>query len=367
MKKAVKIIGKALLIVLALILIFVLAVFTYNSIKKSKEHKLLKTAGYENLVSIGDYSLNVKISGSEKPKHNIVCIAGMDVADFSVSLSKVTSELSKENKVIFIDRAGYGLSDDTFKNQDIDRIVNDYRNALQNANIPAPYVLICHSLGGVYTTYWECTYPDEIEAVIYLDPTNILNLDEFTDDIWSADTDDFINVLGCKLGFYRLAISLTPEKPWGGIGKEDMQYSAALSNISGYSFAMYSETKNTIDNVTKAHESLVKTEVPKLFIDASPKNADDLVERYEYVKYLYESVGAEAPPFVIEIISNHEKAEEIFNDYDFKSDIDLGASYAKALGNCKYESVPGYHYIFMQKPEEVTNLCKDFLNSLDKN
>ncbi len=367
MKKALKIMGKILLVILILVIAFVLVVFTYDRVKKSKEHKLLKNAGYENLVSVGNYSLNVKISGSENPQHNIVCIAGMDVADFSVSLSKVTSELSKENKVIFIDRAGYGLSDDTFKNQDIDRIVNDYRNALQNANIPAPYVLICHSLGGVYTTYWECTYPDEIEAVIYLDPTNILSLDEFSDDVWVAGADEFISAIGCKLGFYRLANYFIPKKPWGGIDKENVPYSAALSNITGYSFAMYSEAKNTVANVTKAHQSIVKTEIPKLFIDASPKNADDLVERYEYVKYLYESVGAEAPPFVIEIISNHEKAEEIFNDYDFKSDIDLGASYAKALGNCKYENVPGYHYIFMQKPEKVTNLCTRFLNSLDEN
>ena len=43
--------------------LFIAVVFTVNKIKLAQEFDLLKEAGYYNPVSVGDYSLNVYITG----------------------------------------------------------------------------------------------------------------------------------------------------------------------------------------------------------------------------------------------------------------------------------------------------------------
>ena len=51
----------------------------------------------------------------------------------------------------------------------VEHVVEHYRTALQNAGIQQPYVLMPHSMGGVYATYWQSRYPDEIETVMIID------------------------------------------------------------------------------------------------------------------------------------------------------------------------------------------------------
>ena len=95
------------------------------------------------------------------------------MADYSVTERRMTECLEKENTVVFIDRAGYGLSDDTDNEMTIDYRVEDYRKALNNAGVKAPYVLMPHSIGGAYASYWVSKYPDEIEAIVFLDGTQL--------------------------------------------------------------------------------------------------------------------------------------------------------------------------------------------------
>lgn len=36
-----------------------------------------------------------------------------------------------------------------------------------------PYVLIPYSIGGIYATYWECIYLDEVEGLVFWDMSEI--------------------------------------------------------------------------------------------------------------------------------------------------------------------------------------------------
>ena len=163
--KTTRIIRNILLVLLAVLFLIVSGTYIFNKIKTAQEIELLKANGYYNPVSVGDYSLNVAIFGKQNGKHTIVSLAGLGMADYSVTERRMTECLEKENTVVFIDRAGYGLSDDTDNEMTIDYIVEDYRKALNNAGIKAPYILMPHSIGGVYASYWVSKYPDEIEAI----------------------------------------------------------------------------------------------------------------------------------------------------------------------------------------------------------
>ena len=40
------------------------------------------------------------------------------------------------------------------------------REALQKSNIKGPYILMPHSVSGVYSMYYANKYPDEVKAII---------------------------------------------------------------------------------------------------------------------------------------------------------------------------------------------------------
>jgi pimeloyl-ACP methyl ester carboxylesterase len=130
---------------------------------------------------VGDYSLNVANSATKAVKHTIVGLAGLGMGDYSVSARQMTKTLEEDNLVVFVDRAGYGFSDDTNNDMTLEYIVEDYRKALKNAGIKAPYILMPHSIGGAYATYWVSKYPQEIEAIAFVDGSQ-LSADAFDDE-----------------------------------------------------------------------------------------------------------------------------------------------------------------------------------------
>ena len=128
----------------------------------------MKADGYCNPVSVGDHSLNLYSCGNENGRHTIIALAGWGDGEMSIGWRMMTADIEKDNRVLFLDCAGYGLSDNTKQDMTAETVVEEYRTALKNADIEAPYLLMGHSMGGIYATYWESKYPDEIEAVIFV-------------------------------------------------------------------------------------------------------------------------------------------------------------------------------------------------------
>lgn len=113
MKIIAKIIRRILIILPAALMLFTLVTFVIHRVRTSKELELLIEKGYYNPISVGDYSLNVAKFGNEDDGHTIVSLAGLGMGDYSITERELTSALENDNMVVFIDRAGYGLSDDT--------------------------------------------------------------------------------------------------------------------------------------------------------------------------------------------------------------------------------------------------------------
>jgi hypothetical protein len=127
MKRTIKITGKIILILLAALLIFTVVTCIVHYVKTNEELDILQQNGLYNPVSVGDYSLNVAKFGNKDGKHTIVAMAGLGMGDCSVSMRQMTACLEEDNLVVFIDRAGYGLSDDTNNEMTLEYIVEDYR------------------------------------------------------------------------------------------------------------------------------------------------------------------------------------------------------------------------------------------------
>lgn len=72
-------------------------------------------------------------------------------------------------RVVAYDRAGYGQSAPSGLPRDGAQIVEELRALLQAEKLPAPYILVGHSLGGTIVKLFAKTYPDEVAGVVLVD------------------------------------------------------------------------------------------------------------------------------------------------------------------------------------------------------
>ena len=155
MKIVLKNIMKILLFVIIIILLFIIINFIVHKVKSKNEYNYLNEIGYINKYNAGEYELNIYRVGNSESKHKMIALSGLGINDYSVEMSFVNDMLKDDYEIIYIDRAGYGYSDDTSIKQTVEQVVSDYRNALNNAGIEGPYILLPHSYGGIFATYWE--------------------------------------------------------------------------------------------------------------------------------------------------------------------------------------------------------------------
>lgn len=80
------------------------------------------------------------------------------------------SRLSDQYKIAVVEKAGYGFSATAKVPRDIDTMLEETRAALTLAGESPPYVLFPHSMSGIEALYWAQMYPNEVEAIIGLDP-----------------------------------------------------------------------------------------------------------------------------------------------------------------------------------------------------
>jgi pimeloyl-ACP methyl ester carboxylesterase len=73
---------------------------------------------------------------------------------------------------VIYDRAGTGWSDRIRLPRSAAEAAGELRELLQVAEIPGPYLLVGHSLGGAYARRFSQLYPRETAGVVYIDPAH---------------------------------------------------------------------------------------------------------------------------------------------------------------------------------------------------
>lgn len=151
--------------ILAFLILFLGGTFGFHQLSLQKESKLLMPIGKE--VVVNGHQMNVYVKG-EGPE-TIVFLSGAGIASPILDFKSLLDPLSKKFKVVVVERAGYGFSEDSDRSRDVMEVLSETRQALAQAHISGPYVIVSHSMASLESLAWQEKYPNEVKALIGLD------------------------------------------------------------------------------------------------------------------------------------------------------------------------------------------------------
>ena len=150
---------------LSFILLFLGTTFIFHRISLEKEQASLTPVGQQVLVN--GHQMNVYVEG-DGPE-TIVILSGAGIASPILDFKNVSDSLSKKYKVVIVERAGYGYSDDSNQSRDVMEVLSETRQALSQANITGPFIILSHSMASLESLAWQEKYPNEVKALVGLD------------------------------------------------------------------------------------------------------------------------------------------------------------------------------------------------------
>lgn len=241
--------------ILAFLILFLGGTFGFHQLSLQKESKLLMPIGKE--VVVNGHRMNVSIKG-EGPQ-TIVFLSGAGIASPILDFKNLLDPLSKKFKVVVVERAGYGFSEDSDQSRDVMEVLSETRQALAQAHVSGPYVIISHSMASLESLAWQEKYPNEVEALIGLDwalPASYEDLKEhptlITLAYWTS-----------KVGLLRYF----PESVYlknSDLTKSERQQYRFLAYKQLLSKAMLNETRTVKENAHKVSGFTIDSKIPVL-------------------------------------------------------------------------------------------------------
>jgi pimeloyl-ACP methyl ester carboxylesterase len=117
---------------------------------------------------VGGHRLYLECAGVGSP--TVVLSAGY--GSHTPSWAWIAPQVARDTRVCAYDRAGEGRSEPASGPQDGVAVAADLHALLAKANVPGPYVLAGHSVGGTYALVFAARYPGEVAGMVLLDSSS---------------------------------------------------------------------------------------------------------------------------------------------------------------------------------------------------
>jgi pimeloyl-ACP methyl ester carboxylesterase len=248
-------------VALASVSVLALASTLINAGLNASEKSTLIPYGETITIPAGD--VNVYRNGGAGP--TIVLLSGYGTAAPAVDFAPLIRELDAFD-VIVVEGFGYGYSDLDVADRSIENITAELHEVLGKLDIQSPVILAGHSVGGLYTRYYANAYPDEVSAIIGIDPmaasTSSLEIGQ------PSISDGII----ATVGLVRWAGTLMPDlvrPPATAFTDDERNRVAALTNWNYGNLSVSDEWAQIGANSTKANEQPLRADLPVLEFLAS--------------------------------------------------------------------------------------------------
>lgn len=135
----------------------------YESLAEAADAKAYPPPG--EMVDVGGYRLHINCTGTGSP--TVIIDAGL--GDWSTGWGFVQPEVAKTTRVCTYDRAGWAWSEAGPLPRDATQFAKELHTLLKNANIPGPYIMVGHSLGGLTVRVFVHDYASEVIGIVLID------------------------------------------------------------------------------------------------------------------------------------------------------------------------------------------------------
>ena len=153
-------------VLLLLLIVLAAAGMIYENIAEVRDRRFNQPAG--QLVHVGGRNMHIDCSGQGGP----AVILDSGLGDSYLSWRKVQPEIAKFTRVCSYDRAGIGYSEPSPSPRTARVIAEELHALLQAANIPPPYVLVGHSMGGFDVRLYYSLYRKEVAGIVLVDSSH---------------------------------------------------------------------------------------------------------------------------------------------------------------------------------------------------
>ena len=157
------------------VFIFVLAItgMIYQTASAEADRERFPAPG--NLIDVGGFKMHIHCMGEGSPTVILETLSG----GTSSYWGWIQPEVAKETRVCAYDRAGRGWSEPDPEPMTLARTVRNLHTLLIKAGIEGPYVLVGHSIGGIYVRQSAAEYPNEVAGMVLLDAAHPYQFDRY--------------------------------------------------------------------------------------------------------------------------------------------------------------------------------------------
>jgi pimeloyl-ACP methyl ester carboxylesterase len=122
---------------------------------------------------VAGHNLYLRCLGSGSP--TVILFNGL--AERTPSWAWVQADVARQTRVCVFDRAGQGWSGQGVGGQDAHQLAADVHGLLAAADVPGPYVVAGHSVGGTYALALAMDYPKDVAGIALLDSASPYQFD----------------------------------------------------------------------------------------------------------------------------------------------------------------------------------------------
>ncbi|MEM9723379.1 MAG: alpha/beta hydrolase, partial [Bacteroidota bacterium] len=119
----------------------------------------------------GSFKLHINSYGEKRNKKPTLVIEGGSGVPEEY-FHWLSEGLKGHMRVVRYDRAGIGYSDECSTPRDPETVAHELHTLLEKAGEAPPYIMAGHSMGGPYIRVFTQLYPDEVDALVFMDCTH---------------------------------------------------------------------------------------------------------------------------------------------------------------------------------------------------
>jgi pimeloyl-ACP methyl ester carboxylesterase len=154
---------KSLLGLMLLILGLVILGTAYQALGAWFDRQTFTSPG--ELIDVGGYGLHLFCQGEGRP--TVILESGLSA---TVAIwTRIQMRLANTTQVCAYDRAGIGWSESSSSEPDANFVVQQLHTLLHKANLQGPFVVVGHSMGGLFARAYTATFPKQVAGLVLLD------------------------------------------------------------------------------------------------------------------------------------------------------------------------------------------------------